>query len=181
MSNTTPTAALIDECERQSENCAYTATSFIIWLRALRWIRTAFLIAPVVCGAIATWKIVAQTSPISTAVFALLATVLPPVYRASKLDKAIEDYEALAGEYTNLRDRFRQLATISSQKPFAEFEADAKPILARLEKARGRALAPPDWTFKLAQRKHKAGHYRHDYDERGEALPAPQRPSLPRE
>nr|WP_281721897.1 hypothetical protein [Nitrosomonas nitrosa] len=172
MSNVTPTAALIDECERQSENCGYTATSFIIWLRFLRWTRTALLVAPVIFGAIATWKILAQTSPISTAIFALLATVIPPVYRASRLDQAITDYETLAGEYTNLRDRFRQLARIAAQKPFPEFEAEAKPIIARLEKARGRALAPPDWTFQRARRKHKAGDYQHDYDQRS-GMPLP--------
>jgi hypothetical protein len=27
------------------------------------------------------------------------------------------------------------------------------------------SLTPPDWFFVLARRKHKAGHYRHDYDE----------------
>lgn len=178
MSDATPTSALIDECERQSENCGYTATSFIIWLRLLRWIRTACLVAPIIFGAIATWKIVAQSAPTWTAVFALLATVIPPVYRAAKLDQAITDYEALAGEFTNLRDRFRQLATIASQQPFPEFEAEAKPIFSRLEKARGRVLAPPDWTFRLAQRKHKAGHYRHDYDERSR-LPSASAPPLP--
>lgn len=172
MTEITPTSALIDECKRQSENCGYTSTSFIIWLRLLRWVRTICLIAPVVFGAIATWKIITQSSPIWTAVFALLATVIPPVYRASKLDQAIGDYETLAGEFTNLRDRFRQLANISSQKPFAEFEAEAKPMFVRLEKARGHVLAPPDWTFRLAQRKHKSGHYRHDYDDGAVKLPS---------
>jgi len=40
----------------------------------------------------------------------LLATAIPPAYRASKLDSAIDDYTLLAGEFTNLRDRFRQAA-----------------------------------------------------------------------
>ena len=165
MNDITPTQALIDECQRQSENSAYTSTSFIIWLRCLRWVRATCLVAPVVFGALATWKIVAQTSPVWAAVFALLATVIPPAYRASKVDKAIEDYETLAGEFTNLRDRFRQAATIASQRPFPEFQAEASPYLDRLEKARRRALAPPEWCFWLARRKHNAGHYQHDYDE----------------
>jgi hypothetical protein len=25
-------------------------------------------------------------------------------------------------------------------------------------------LVPPDWCFKLAQRKHRAGHYTYDFD-----------------
>jgi hypothetical protein len=159
------TSSLKDECFRQSENCAYTSTSFIIWLRVLRWTRTVFWVAPVVCGAIATAKIVAQTSPISAAVFSLLATVIPLAYRATQIDHVIEDYELLAGEFTNLRDRFRQAATVSSQKPFPEFEAEVKPLIDRLEKARHRSLAPPEWCFLLARRKHKANHYQHNYDE----------------
>lgn len=166
MTDKTPTQALIDECHRQQENCAYTSTSFIIWLRKLRWIRTALLILPVLFGALATWQIVTQTSPLFAAVFTLLATVLPPVYAASKIDTAITDYETLAGEFTNLRDRFRQLATISAHKPFPEFEAEARPALDRLEQARGRALAPPEWSFRSAQKKVKSGDYAHDYDDR---------------
>lgn len=165
MTEKAPTQALIDECHRQQENCAYTSTSFIIWLRKLRWVRTALLILPVVFGAVATWQIVAQTSPLFAAVFTLLATVLPPVYAASKIDTAISDYETLAGEFANLRDRFRQLATISSHKAFPEFEAEARPVLDRLEEARGRALAPPEWSFRKAQKKVKSGDYDHDYDE----------------
>ena len=38
--------ALIDECQRQSENCGYTSTSFTIWLRWQRWIQRFFLTAP---------------------------------------------------------------------------------------------------------------------------------------
>jgi hypothetical protein len=165
MTDKTPTQALIDECLRQQENCAYTSTSFIVWLRALRWIRTALLVLPVIFGALATWQIVTQTSPLFAAVFTLLATVLPPVYAASRIDQAITDYESLAGEFTNLRDRFRQLATIASHKPFPEFEAEARPMIERLEAARSRALAPPEWYFRKARKKMTSGDYRHDLDE----------------
>ena len=165
MTAVTLTSALQDECFRQSENCAYTSTSFTVWLRALRWTRTVLWVAPILCGAIATAKIVAQTSPISAAVFSLLATVLPLAYRATKIDRAIEDYELLAGEFTNLRDRFPEAATVSSQKPVSGFEAEVKRLIDRLGKARRRSLAPPEWCFWLARRKHKAKHYQHDYDE----------------
>lgn len=160
-----PTAALIDECQRQSESCAYTATTFIIRLRFLRRVRTFCVVAPIVFGALATWQVLTD-SPLLAAVFTLLTTVIPPSYRATKYDKEIENYTQLAGEMTNLRDRFRQAATVSSHKPFPEFEAEAKPFLDRLEKARSHALTPPEWCFKLARRKHKAGHYKYDYDEK---------------
>lgn len=160
-----PVEALTDECQRQCENCGYTSTCFIIWLRCLRAIRVFCITTPVIFGALATWKVVGQNSPIWGAVFTLLATVIPPAYRASKTDAAIDEYTMLAGEFTNLRDRFRQAALISSHKPFPEFEAETRLFFDRLEKARCRALTPPEWCFRLAQRKHKAGHYHHDYDQ----------------
>ena len=162
---TDPTQALVDECHRQEENCAYTATSFIIWLRCLRWVRTFCLTAPVVFGALATWKVLEQSS-IWAAVFTLLATVIPPTYRGSRLDDAIKDYETMSGEFTNIRDRFRQAALVHSQKPYPDFEAITNPLISRLEKARARSLAPPQWCFRRAQKQIKAGHYAHDYDQR---------------
>jgi hypothetical protein len=159
-----PQAALIDECNRQSENCGYTATTFIIWLRVLRHIRLIFVVLPILCGALAAWKVMAD-SPAWAATMVLLATAIPPVLRASGVDRANADYQTLAGEMTNLRDRFRHAATIDSHKPFADFDAATTPLFDRLEKVRARSLTPPEWCFKRARKKHKAGHYVHDYDQ----------------
>jgi hypothetical protein len=52
------TDALVDECQRQSENCAYTATNFTIWLRWLRGIRVGLVVAPVIFGALAAWSMI---------------------------------------------------------------------------------------------------------------------------
>lgn len=156
---------LVDECQRQAENCSYTSVSFTIWLRCLKAARLFCEVAPLVFGALATWKIVAQTSPTWAAVFTLLATVIPPAYKASKMAQAIEDYTVAGGEFTNLRDRFRQAALIYSQEDFAALEAKAKPLLERLEKVRNRSMTPPEWVFKLAQKKLKTGDYVHDYDQ----------------
>ena len=157
---------LINECLRQEENCAYTATSFVIWLRTLEIIRVVCTVAPVIFGALATWKMVAQNSPISGAVFTLLATVIPPAYTASRAGAAISQFREMAGEFTNLRDRFRQGALIEAHKTPAQFEQFVKVQFDRLEKARNRMLVPPEWCFKRAQKKHKAGHYQHDLDEK---------------
>jgi hypothetical protein len=159
-----PSAALADACFRQSENCAYTATSFTIWLRLLRWTRTICSVAPVIFGGLATWKIVGQSSPTWAAVFTFLATIIPVTYRAMKIDQSIAEYTTATGEYTNLRDRFRMAAEMNSQKPLAEFETVTKPLFDRLEKIRACALTPPEWCFKVARQKHKDGHYTHDYD-----------------
>ena len=133
---------LIAECQRQSETCSYTALTFTVWLRILRWAKTFCAVAPVLCGGLATWKIIEQNSQIWAATAALFATVIPPAYKASKTDDKILEFEKLTGEFTNLRDCFRQAALITSHKPFAEFEAAVKPYFYRLEKARQKALTP---------------------------------------
>ena len=78
-------------------NCEYTALGFTIWLRTLRWRRTASMVLPVIFGALATWQIVTQYLPWLAAVLTLLATVVPLVYRASKTDAAIAQFTKLAG------------------------------------------------------------------------------------
>ena len=160
-----PTEELIAECHRQSETCCYTALTFTIWLRILRISKTFCTVAPVLCGGFATWKIIEQNSQIWAATAALFATVIPPSYKASGTDSKIKAFETLAGEFTNLRDGFRQAALVMSHKPYSDFESGVKPYFNRLEKARQKALTPPEWCFKLARRKIKAGHYQHDYDE----------------
>lgn len=155
--------ALMDECERQFENCRDTAVSNIVWLKVLRWTRICFITAPIIFGALATWKLLAD-SKLSAAVFTLLATVLPPVFKAIDLEQTIKDYEKHAGEFMNLRDRFRQAKLIGSQKPVAEFEAEVQALMTRMEKARDRVLAPPNWSFKRARKEIESGSYTHDHD-----------------
>jgi hypothetical protein len=94
------------------------------------------------------------------------------MYRASKTDEDIDQFTKLAGEFTNLRDRFRQAALVTANKSFSEFDAETRALFDRLEKARSRVLTLPDWCFELARRKHKAGHYDHDYDQKLGAAPA---------
>ncbi|ONF47348.1 hypothetical protein RSM1_19865 [Methylobacterium radiotolerans] len=57
------------------------------------------------------------------------------------------------------------MALIASHQEFKQFEAQTKPYFERLEKARRLTYTPPEWCFKLAQRKIQGGHYKHDYDE----------------
>jgi hypothetical protein len=160
------TKALKQECLNQFQNCGYTALTFTIWLRVLRWVKIFSLTSPVVLGAVATWNIVGATMPALAAVCASLAVLIPTTFQAAKLDGSMKQYATMAGEFTNLRDRFRQLAEISSLKPFEEFEAAAGPIIARQEKARSRALTPPHWCFLIARRQWQAGNYEPDEDHR---------------
>ena len=166
---------LLDECCRQQENCTYTALSVTIWLRWLRFIQGVCVVVPVILGAVATWKLASQNAPHVAAVCTLLATVLPIAYRASKTDEKIGHYTKLAAEMTNLRDRFRQAATISAHKDEAACEAETRPLFDRMEKAREPMLTPPEWCFQSARRKIKGGDYHHDYDQEILTKPIEQR------
>jgi hypothetical protein len=164
----TKNAALAQECKRYSESCLYTSTSFFYWLRVLRLAKTTFIVAPLVLGSLAGWNLLTKSEDpnwkIATAICSLLAGLLPSVYSALKLDDNLQVVSTVAGEFKNLQDRFRMAALVSSKKPFPEFEADVKPLLERLEKARARSLTPPELCFWLAQRKVKSGDYTFDVD-----------------
>ncbi len=156
------TIALRRECQAQFQNAGYTALSFTIWLRFLRWVKIFALTTPVIFAALATKAIVSNNAPVMAAVFALLAAIIPPTFQAGELGASIRKYTRMAGEFTNLRDRFRQLEEVYSLKPYAEFEAAFQKTFARMENARAKALSPPEWTFRCAQTKWKQGHYEPD-------------------
>lgn len=90
---------------------------------------------------------------------AFFARLLPTVYRALKFDDIVGLCAKQAAEFKNLQDRFRQCAKIFSLKPFAEFEAEFRSLMKRLEKARLPSYTPPAWCFNLAQKKVKSGDY----------------------
>jgi hypothetical protein len=94
----------------------------------------------------------------------LLAGVLPSLFAALKVDEDLKEMKEGAAEFTNLRDRFRQTATVASKKPFSEFEAEFLRWMEAMDKARCRALTPPEWAFKRAQKKVKSGDYDFDVD-----------------
>lgn len=160
------TAALKNECLNQFQNCGYTALTFTIWLRVLRWVKLFSLFAPVVLGALATWNIVGEAMPAAAAVCAFLAVLIPPTFQAAKLDASIKQYTVMAGEFTNLRDRFRLAAEFSSLNPFDEFETEFKSLIGRLEKARARTLTPPHWCFLMARRQWQKDYYKPDENHR---------------
>jgi hypothetical protein len=175
----TKSVELARECKRQFDNCLYTATSLQIWLRWLRGWKIFFTLAPIVFGALGSWKILSD-SPDATmkaigAIGSFLGGLLSTIYAALKLDTHIAEAKTAAGELTNLRDAFRQAALITSKKSFEEFEAEFGKLRTRLEKVRSMGVTPPELCFKLAQRKINAGDYNFDIDDDagGVALPGP--------
>jgi hypothetical protein len=156
------------ECKRQYENCLYTSTSLFIWLRWLRALEIVFLVVPLLMGFLAGWELLTSSSvkwvKVLASICAFLAGLLPVVYSALKFDDRLERCRALAGEFKNLQDRFRQAGLVSAHKSFEEFEADFQPIMVRLEAARSHSYTAPEWCFKRAQKKVKSGDYTFDVD-----------------
>lgn len=165
----TKSVELARECRRQFENCLYTTASLHIWLRWLRGLKIFFTLAPIIFGAVGSAKILADsndpTAKIIGAIGSFLGGLLSTIYAALKLDTHIAEAKSAAGELINLRDAFRQAATISSKKSYEEFENEFSKLRTRLEKVRVLAVTPPEVCFKLAQRKVNSGDYSFDIDE----------------
>jgi hypothetical protein len=174
---TTKSVELTRECKRQFDNCLYTAASLHIWLRWLRGWKIFFTLAPIFFGAVGSAKILTNSNDSTMkaigAMGSFLGGVLSTIYAALKLDTNIGEAKTAAGEFTNLRDAFRQAALVSSKKSFEEFEAEFVKLRTRLEKVRSLGVTPPEVCFKLAQRKIRAGDYNFDVDEGDEGASLP--------
>lgn len=156
--------ALIAECEGEEENCLYTSTSFFIWLRMLK-ITRASLWALGAIGSVAAAKSILGAEhnyPIVMAGLALAGVLLPGLIKAVRLDSAIKDYAAAAARFKNLQGEFRRAAKVWSSKPFPEFESEARKSIKAMNEARQPSLTPPEWCFRLAQKKVKRGDYAKD-------------------
>lgn len=154
-------AALRAQCKEQWERCLYASNTLMVWLRTLRATRIVFVVLPIVFGALASWEILKGNNRYEylTATMALVAGLIPAVYAALKLDEHLPTATRLAGEYKNLEIVFGDLAAIGPHKPFDAFEAEYKEARTRLENANSEAYTPPEWCFKRARKKIRAGHY----------------------
>lgn len=168
---TTKTIELARECQRLAESCLYTSTTFFIWIRRRRAIRTVFIVVPLFLGGLASWQLLTDAKTewvrIVLGVATFIAGVMPSIYAGLKFDDYLAESTNAAAAFKNLQDRFRQLALVSSRKPFAEFEAEFREARDALEAARAAALTPPEWCFTEAQAKVKKGDYAFDVDIEG--------------
>ena len=159
------TRELITECQRLSESCLYTSTTFYEFLKSIRFWNRVLTIVPLVLAAASTWELAkVDGNKWVTGVCALLAALIPTVHQALKLSASIKEVETAATEYKNLQDRFRQTAMVYSRKTFSEFEGEFALHMERLEKARALCITPPERFFKAAQAKVKSGDYTFDVD-----------------
>ena len=161
-------AQLVQECKRQHENCLYTSTALFEWQKSVRFWKRCFVVAPLVLGGFAGWTLLANATfegaKAAQSVCAFLAGLLPTIYTAIKLDQSETAISDSAAKFKNLQDRFRQAAVIASQKTFAEFEAEFRSVMDRMEQARCHGLAIPDRFIKRAQKTIKGGVYDFDVD-----------------
>lgn len=158
--------ALVKECGEQSRGALYTSTSFFIWLRVLKIARAVFWLGAAASGAAAAsistmFSSHGSMNPI-IAGLALLAVILPGAIKALHLDATIENYSAKAAELKNVEGALRRSADVWSNKPYEEFEREARAALAQLDRAREGSLTPPEWCFRAARRKVKSGDYEPD-------------------
>lgn len=97
--------ALVEECERQAENCEYTSTSLYTWHKRARKWNALFVIAPIVLGGLASSQILtgydAQWSALAAAFLALTAGFFPAIFEALKLDMRLREILQSANEFTN--------------------------------------------------------------------------------
>ena len=163
-SDMTEAGALTTECKNESESALYTSTSFYIWLRFLREIRAIVWVLAAACSTAAASSVVSGIDGYKALIagITLAGVILPGILKAVALDEAIEAYQTQASKFKIAEARLRRCADVWSQKPIAEFEAEARAAFAELDEARKFSLTPPEWTFRNAQKKIKAGHYKPD-------------------
>lgn len=155
---------IISECRRQEESCLYTSTSLYCWLRSLRRWNRILVIAPIILGGIASWNILDgyNTNPWvmwGAAVAALLAGLLPTIFKTLGLDGHIDYISDQAAAYKNLQDRFRQLGNFAQHKTKEELKSEFDDLMSKMEGARSKSITAPERFFRAAQKKIKKGDY----------------------
>jgi hypothetical protein len=155
------TQNLVSECKRQQEACLYTSTAIYEWLKSLRRWRVVFVVLPIVFGGIATWPLLSKQPGFAwvTGVFALLAGIIPAIYKALEFDVSLDALAKSAHQFEVLRDRFRQAWSVAALGEFETFKAEFDELMNRLDAAREHSLAIPDRFFKTASQRIEGGAY----------------------
>lgn len=155
--------ALKEECLRQEESSRYTAASLHVWQKHARVWKVAFIIAPILLGGIAGSQIlglIGEGQGKFVGLFCgLLAGFFPAIYASLDMGMQVREIGRAAAEFTSLRDRFRQLANVTSLSPYNEFKASFETLMDRKDAVRNNAPTAPEWCFRKAQKKIAQGDY----------------------
>jgi hypothetical protein len=160
------TQNMIAECKRQEESCLYTSGALFEWVKWLRKLKTIFVVAPIIFGAVATMPLLRDTHGYEwlTAVCALLAGVFPAVYKALDLDISLEMVGKAAHQFKILQNRFRHAAEIVALGPFELLETRFGELMEQMDAARAASPIHPERFFLKARQKIERGHYRFEAD-----------------
>lgn len=152
---------LIAECKRQEESCLYTSTTIFEWLKSLRWWRVVFVVVPIILGGIATWPLLSKQNDLQwvTGGCALLAGLMPAVYKALDFDVSLDALAKHAHQFKILQDRFRHAWRVTALGDFDPFKAEFDTLIERMDATRASSLTPPERFFKKAQKKINSGDY----------------------
>lgn len=154
---------IVKECQRQEESCKYTAAGLYIWQKAAQKWKNVFIVAPIILGGLASSQILTDSSQSWTnyvaAGLALLAGFFPAIFEALGMDMRVREIGTAAGEFTNLRDRFRQLGNIGSDMDFDELNPAFEQLMDRMDAARKVSPPLPEKYFNQGRQKIDTGHY----------------------
>ncbi|RYG97412.1 MAG: SLATT domain-containing protein [Alphaproteobacteria bacterium] len=156
-------SALVVECQRQEESCRYTAASLHIWQKHARFWKVVFIIAPIILGGVAGSQILGvlgtESGKLVGLFCGLLAGFFPAIYASLDMGMQVKDIGRAAAEFTSLRDRFRQLASVTSRSSFTEFKSAFEQVMDRTDALRANSPTAPEWCFRRAQKKINRGDY----------------------
>lgn len=161
---------LVKECRRQEESCKYTAAGLYNWQKSAQIWKNVFIVAPIVLGGIASSQLLKGGSDPATwanyaaAGLALLAGFFPAIFEALGMDMRVREIGIAAGEFTNLRDRFRLLGNIGADMTFEEFQPAFEQLMDRMDAARKTAPPLPERYFRTGRAKIEAGDYDFEVD-----------------
>ena len=161
---------LVKECRRQEESCKYTAAGLYNWQKRAQIWKNVFIVAPIILGGIASSQLLkgggepATWTNYAAAGLALLAGFFPAIFEALGMDMRVREIGTAAGEFTNLRDRFRLLGNIGADMTFEELQPAFEQLMDRMDAARKTAPPLPERYFREGRAKIEAGDYDFEVD-----------------
>ena len=161
---------LVKECRRQEESCKYTAAGLYNWQKDAQWWKSAFIVAPIILGGFASSQLIKDGSNPAiwtnyvAAGLALLAGFFPAIFEALGMDMRVREIGTAAGEFTNLRDRFRLLGNVGADMTYEELNPAFEQLMDRMDAARKTSPPLPERYFKQGRAKIEAGDYSFETD-----------------